>query len=244
MSALIELITNWENYHISHPDGTAIEFCKHVIEQDKRSASDLSQGISNEELNSTIAELIGKMANFHTVYSKIILKELPDVEIEWFYVLNVITIKKKAKKSEIISLCLLEQSTGIDILNRMKKKGLIIENNDPFDKRAKLISITKPGSDLLFEIGKSLYKVTYLVYDTIAREDKQTMINILNNSVSKHSEILMGNKNKKIDDIIQFLYGGDALREMSISFDNHVKKHQEILANSNIDDDKIRSYHK
>lgn len=244
MSVLIELITEWENYHSKHPDATAIEFCKHIIEQDKRSTTKVSEGISNEELNSSIAELIGKMANFHTVYSKIILKELPDVEIEWFYVLNVITIKKAAKKSEIISLCLLEQSTGIDILNRMKKKGLIIENNDPNDKRAKLISITKSGSDLLFEIGKSLYKVTYLVYGAVAKEDKQTMINILNKSVTKHSEILTGNKNKKIDDIIQLLYGGDALREISTSFDNHVKKHQEILANSTIDDNKIRSYHK
>lgn len=244
MSALIELLTDWENYHAKHPDGTATEFCRHFIEQNTRRPGKASKDKPNKELNSNIAELIGKMANFHTVYSKMILKELPDVEIEWFYVLNVITIKKEAKKSEIISLCLLEQSTGIDILNRMKKKGLIIENNDPNDKRAKLISITKSGSDLLFEIGKSLYKVTYLVYGAVSTDDKQAMINILNKTVSKHSEILTGNKSKKIDDIILLLYGGDALREMSTSFDDHVKKHQEILANSTIDDNKIRSYHK
>lgn len=122
MSALIELITDWDSYQTKYPDASVIGFCKHFIEQDKRRTGKLSQEKSNEELNSTIAELIGKMASIHTAYSKMILKELPDVEIEWFYVLNVISIKKKAKKSEIISLCLLEQSTGIDILNRMKKR--------------------------------------------------------------------------------------------------------------------------
>jgi hypothetical protein len=54
----------------------------------------------------------------------------------------------------------------------------------------------------------------------------------------------MVNRNKKIDDTIQLLYGDNVPRETSISFDNHIKKHQEVLANSNIDDNKIRSYHK
>lgn len=244
MSVLIELITNWESYQSKYPNATAVDFCQYFIEQDAKKIPKASQMKSSEELNTTISELIGKLANFHTVYAKMMLKELPDVEMEWFYILNVINIKKTAKKSEIISLCLLEQSTGIDILNRMKKKGLVIENSDPNDKRAKLIRITKSGSDLLLEIGRNLYKVTYLVYEMITGADKQEMINILNNIVSNHGAILAANRNKKIDVIIRDMYGDEGTKEVSRSFNDYLQRHQKIQAESNLDNKQIRSYHK
>lgn len=70
------------------------------------------------------------------------------------------------------------------------------------------------------------------------------MINILNKSVSKHSEAMVANKNRNIDEIILGIYGADGLKELSGAFDDYVKKHQEAIANGDIDDNKIRSYHK
>lgn len=63
------------------------------------------------------------------------------------------------RKMELISLHNLEAPTGIEIIKRLLKNGLIAEFADPEDKRAKRIKITEPGRAELQQLQPQLQHI-------------------------------------------------------------------------------------
>ena len=63
------------------------------------------------------------------------------------------------RKMELIKMHLLEPPSGIEVLKRLLKKGLIDEFDDPDDKRAKRIKITDGGRKEVLANLKGMQKV-------------------------------------------------------------------------------------
>lgn len=227
MKPLIALITAWDSYSAKTTTPTVVDFCEQYLQ--KHPAADPTETIPAPSTDSVITTLIGKVSNLHTTYARMAIKEIPDIELEWFYLLNVISIKKAAKKTDVISLSNMEQSTGIDILNRMKKKGLIVEKDDPADKRARLVSLTDKGKALLVQIGYYLYKVSYLLYHDIKEEDKKNLISTLTTTIQKQEQLRAEKKSRSIDEMIQSLYGNNALKAVLSAFKKEVRQQEKIL---------------
>lgn len=227
MKPLIALITAWDSYSAKATAPTVADFCEQYLQ--KHPAADPAESIPAQQADSVMATLIGKVSNLHTTYARMAIKEIPDIELEWFYLLNVISIKKAAKKTDAISLSNMEQSTGIDILNRMKKKGLIVEKDDPADKRARLVSLTDKGKALLVQIGYYLYKVSYLLYHDIKEEDKKNLIRTLTTTIQKQEQLRVEKKSRSIDEMIQLLYGDNALKAVLSAFKKEVRQQEKIL---------------
>ena len=51
------------------------------------------------------------------------MKNENDIDIETFTLINVISFRKECRKTDAITDCFLELSTGIDILTRLRKNG-------------------------------------------------------------------------------------------------------------------------
>ncbi|WP_291910068.1 winged helix DNA-binding protein [Chitinophaga sp. CB10] len=200
MSELVKLIAAWEGYQQQHKGATAVEFCMHFLAQE--SNGQLFSGLTPPDLDTVFAKLIGRLANMQSVYSKMALQEMPGFELEWFYFLSSLYHLKQVKKTQLIQYNFTEQTTGIDILNKLKKLGYVSEKTDPDDKRAKLVSITKTGEKTLFKLYQLLYKPTLLMYHGISQQDKQVIINLLKQTEQKHQELLAGSRNKSIDELL------------------------------------------
>jgi DNA-binding MarR family transcriptional regulator len=226
MKPLIALITEWDSYTAKTTTPTVADFCEKYLQKNPTVRAETGDAPPTD---SAMASLIGKAGHLHTTYARMAIKEIPDIELEWFYLLNVISIKKEAKKTDAISLSNMEQSTGIDVLNRMKKKELIIEKEDPSDKRARLVSLTDKGKALLVQIGYYLYKVSYLLYHDIKEEDKKHIIGILSGTVQKQEQLRLEKKNQSIDEMIQSRYGENALKAVLSAFKKEVRQQEKIL---------------
>lgn len=135
-----------------------------------------------------------------------------------FKIDNLITILvsdlSEVKKTQVIQYNFTEQTTGIDILNKLSKLEYIAERVDPDDKRAKLVSITKAGEKILFKIYQLLYKPTLLMYNGIDHKDKQVVINILKETEHMHQELLSGSRNKSIDDLLIEVLGEEKVAQL------------------------------
>lgn len=212
MTELVKLITAWEDYAQKNASVSATEFCMHFLA--KESNNQLFSGITPPDLDTLFTKLIGRIASMQTVYSKMALQEIPGFELEWFYFLNFIYQLKEVKKTQIIQYNFAEQTTGIDILNKLNKLGYTAERTDPEDKRAKLVSITKAGEKTLFKIYQLLYKPTLLMYNDIDYKDKQVVINILKNTEQKHQELLSTSRNKSIDDLLEETLGKEKMAQL------------------------------
>lgn len=201
MKPVVELISAWADYESKYPDASATEFCSHFLSQQKVSLptgiqknSSFAQSELQTEQDDTsthqLADLIGQLNAFHVSYSKTALKEIPGVELEWFYFLKAIAQQKEARKSDVVNAVLFEQSTGIDIINRIKKAGLITERNDPADKRARLVKLNPQGEKLLQELHECLTIPDQLLFQGLAEQHKKLLINLLTDVALKNRLML------------------------------------------------------
>lgn len=211
MTELVKLIAAWEDYAQKNSGASATEFCMYFLA--KESNTELFSGLTPPDLDTVFAKLIGRLAGMHTVYSKIALQEMPGFELEWFYFLNAVYQLKEVKKTQVIQYNFTEQTTGIDILNKLNRLGYISERTDPDDRRAKLVRITREGEKALAALYRLLYKPTLLMYNGIDHKDKQVVINILKDAEHKHQEILSHSRNLSIDELLTEQLGEEYLRQ-------------------------------
>lgn len=212
MGELTKLISAWEEYIQKNNAASATEFCMYFLAKERN--QQLFGGLTPPDLDTTFAKLIGRLANMQTTYSKMALQEIPEFELEWFYFLNTIYHLKEVKKTQVIQYNFTEQTTGIDILAKLKKRGYISERTDPEDKRAKLVSVTKAGEKILFKVYQLLHKPTLLMYSDIDHKDKQVVVNILRDTETKHQELLSNVKHKSIDDLLSETLGEERIAEI------------------------------
>ena len=101
-------------------------------------------------------EYISRIARFHEFYLRKFLDELPvNSRLEYLFLFTVNRIGK-AKKTDLISIHLVEYTTGMDTIRRLVNNGLMEENPDENDKRVKLLRITKKGKRVLAEADKKI----------------------------------------------------------------------------------------
>ncbi|MBC9909888.1 MarR family winged helix-turn-helix transcriptional regulator [Chitinophaga varians] len=212
MGELTKLISAWEEYIQKNNTASAAEFCMYFLAKERN--QQLFGGLTPPDLDTTFAKLIGRLANMQTTYSKMALQDLPGFELEWFYFLNTIYHLKEVKKIQVIQYNFAEQTTGIDILNKLKKLGYITERTDPEDKRAKLVSLTKAGEKILFKVYQLLHKPTLLMYSDIDHKDKQVVVNILRDTETQHQAILSNIRNKSIDDLLSETLGEEKMAQI------------------------------
>lgn len=225
MSELVKLIGAWEEYAQKNMAVSATEFCMYFLA--KESNSQLFGGLTPPDLDTVFAKLIGRLAGMQTVYSKMALQDIPGFELEWFYFLNSIYHLKEVKKTQVIQYNFTEQTTGIDILNKLKKLGYITERTDPDDKRAKLVRLTSKGEKILFRIYQLLSKPTLLMYNGIDHKDKQVVINILKDTEHKHQELLSNVKNKSIDELLLETLGKQKIAQIELEQKNRIARFSE-----------------
>lgn len=211
MTELVKLITAWEDYVQKNRNASATEFCMYFLA--KESNAELFGGLTPPDLDTVFAKLIGRLAGMHTAYSKMALQEMPGFELEWFYFLNAVYQLKEVKKTRVIQYNFTEQTTGIDILNKLTRLGYISERTDPDDRRAKLVRITSEGEKALAALYRLLYKPTLLMYSGIDHKDKQVVINILKGTEYRHQEILSHSRNLSVDELLTEQLGEEYLRQ-------------------------------
>jgi DNA-binding MarR family transcriptional regulator len=143
------------------------------------------------------SRLIGRVASIQRTCLRLALRESPGIEPEWYYFLNSIDEKREIRKTEIISYSLiLEPTTGIDILNRMIRAGLLEERPDPKDGRARLLRLTKKGTATLKKAQHQAERIAHLLYG------ESLTVKRLEEIENSFGRILMEQKPGSIRDIL------------------------------------------
>lgn len=125
--------------------------------------------------------MLGRIASLQRTYLKLALKEQLDIEPEWYFFLHAIDSRKSTRKTDIISYNLLfEPTTGIDILNRMIRAGMLTEKIDPADKRARLLGITKEGKTTLRHAQRLAHQIANKFFGDIPAPQQEELLQRLN----------------------------------------------------------------
>jgi len=181
-ASVIPLLSNWEDYISTNPEGDIPGFATWILEKQERPIPQPPPpSTTTTELNDTAqgALLIARLHRILRLFSKPILKDLGFTKDMEFAVLVQIAIMDKPNKKELGQELLIENSTGVEITKRLAKKGVIAETPDPNDRRSALLTVTEKGKKILLKSYDLMSRLHTSFLDALSPEEKRQFVNML-----------------------------------------------------------------
>ena len=169
-----ELIENFDVYHqkASAHDLNLKNFARWLYEKEVLVQDPESAAVDEMHLNGELAYMISAMYKRFKSYSKKALAGSELISADEFSFLVHISFAGSFRKLEIIKLHLLETPSGFEIIKRLLSKSLIEEFDDPDDKRAKRVKLTKKGEKEIENVSQNMNEVFQLMGGNLSLEEK------------------------------------------------------------------------
>ena len=204
MNKTVHLVNLWGEFEAKHPDAEIEDFCRYLLTttREKENEGKLFNGHMPPTDKIILSKLVQRLATFQRSYADASLNGIAIKQLDEFLILNTTAILKEGKKTEIIHTCLVELSTGLNILSNLLKQELVTEEEDKIDKRSKRVKITAKGEAVLQECYVQMRKANAFMYQEMEEEDILLTIQLLKNSDIRHSALWQQNKGKSFDEMV------------------------------------------
>jgi len=211
MNKTIELVNLWGAFEKKYPGGSIDDFCRHHLAQKKEVKSNmpLVGGVVPGITDGLLLKIVGRISKLNMAYANKALKGNGLNQIEEFGMMVTIRQGKNPKKTEIIYANLFELSSGTDMLNRLKKRGLIKEYDDKEDKRSKRIELTAKGEKVVEQSKRRIEKNAEMLMHDMNEDDKKLCIQLLKDIEMKFSALWPKHKSREFDDIYKEIVEGE-----------------------------------
>jgi DNA-binding MarR family transcriptional regulator len=146
----------------------------------------VSHGMPTEN---RIAMLQGKLSRYARLYIRKALHGLPIHSAEEFTFLMGVNDDSPPTKTELISLNILETSTGSEIIKRLLRAGLMTELQDPRDRRVRRLALTESGKAVRNEAYHRMAVPAMLVTANLSEEMKTQLVAMLDYLDAFHNQI-------------------------------------------------------
>lgn len=202
MEDTIALVNLWGDFARQHPGGNIEDFCRHLLihKRESENKENLVGGIVPMQSETLLMKIIGRIHKLHVAYISKAFEETPLKQVEEFGLLVTISSKKNPIKSEVISSNLLEPSSGTDMLNRLKKKGLIREYPDKEDGRSKRVELTRSGETIVIQCRNKMERLAEMMLYDMTEDDKLLCIQLLKRVEIKFSGLWIQQKRESFEE--------------------------------------------
>src|ERR1700743_3520713 len=169
MNKTVELVNLWGDYETAHPADGILQFCRFLLlkEQHEKRKLTFAKSPMPDQPASVLAKMLGRLGRLLNNYAGIALRQCGLSSFEEFFYLNDISTNNNPKKTEVIYANFNELSSGLLILDRLKKSGLIREKSDDKDKRIKRLAITPKGTTILRECYTKLNRINTAIFENM-----------------------------------------------------------------------------
>ncbi len=192
-NSVIPLLEKWEIFTRENPHKDIYAFARWLLAESK--AEPVVPVVSlekNLENASRAAIQITRLQRYLALYIRPVVKGLGFTKEHEYNFLYQVGRMSRPNKNELSRENMVEFSTGRDIIRRLISRKLILENEDPEDKRASILLLTPKGRKILEKsYGQIAESFTDFLGDLSLKEQKQ-LIQLL--SKINHYQAL---KNKK-----------------------------------------------
>jgi DNA-binding MarR family transcriptional regulator len=180
MSEIVDLVNRFDKFQKKHHNGDVADFCRYYLaKQADKHKGEKAPGPQPPTPESQLAKIMGRLLSVFAVYHEAAMSKTRLPFKEGFYMLTWLRHSGEVKKTEFINELLMGYTTGMDAINKLIKEGLVLERNHDTDKRAKLISLSPLGEEVLQECYPLMQKVTRMAFHGMHPEAIQFCINLL-----------------------------------------------------------------
>ena len=204
MNKTVELVKLWGEYETAHPSDGIIEFFRFQLLKEKQQKQRLkfAKSAMPGEPASILAKMLGRLGRLLNNYAGFVIIQSGLSGFEDFFYLNDIAANDRPKKTEVIYANFNELSSGLLILDRLKKAALIKEAPDEKDRRVKRLMITKKGIQILNACYSKLNEINKGIFEDMPEEDMLLCIQLLSPTESRISNKWIQDKRKSFSDYL------------------------------------------
>lgn len=213
LGQVLEQLDRYEQAHAEVGDLTG--FTAWLVNQNRlREITDASrpEGGSREakmwddflHLDSQLTALVGFMHRYAKLYTKKALAGTPLQSLDEFTYLAGLTGSTGMSKTELIHRNAHEKTSGLEIIRRMVRLGLLEELNDPSDRRSTLVRHTEQGRALMFSIAERMKQVSGLVTGTLSDQEKFQLVHLLGKLDGFHRDVYLHHREKSLEELNTF----------------------------------------
>lgn len=165
-------------------------------------SSDHSEIIGTNEVEVELSKLI----IFLNRYAKLLIKKglinFPELISEDFTYLYILMSAESMTKIQLIEKNVHEKPTGLEVIKRLIKHGLIDEKADDNDKRSKRVFLTEKGKAMFFATVGEMGKVSALIAGKLSIDEKKQLYQLLKKLEDFHNPIYLNERSKQIDSLL------------------------------------------
>ncbi len=208
LELLEQLLPHIEAYVKNEQDADLKMFALHLkdslfkVEPQKKGALGPNDYLHYEDIPQVaFSAMLTRLYRFATRYLKQTFKNRNFKTIDEFGFLATLLREKQLSKSELINKHLMELTTGVELIKRLVKKGLVKEFDDVNDKRSKIVMITDKGKAELFSVFQDMYAVSLLISGNISEKEMKSALEMFSKLSHFHQEIFEKDKNTPLEEI-------------------------------------------
>lgn len=207
---LIDKVAVYEE-HIAENDTMSLEGFMEFINKPGESNSvyrklggPLEQPVQTqgERKETTIAIFVTFIYRYAKLYAKKVLQDSKINTLDDFSYIIVLLTHESMSKTELIQKNVHEKTTGMEIIKRLIRNGLVHQFDDVNDKRTQRIAITPEGRMAVFSVLHKLEDVSTIMTGNLTELEKNGLNTILKKLDHFHFDIFMHDKNKTLKEII------------------------------------------
>ena len=204
---VIDLVKDFESENVNQSYSNNKEGFISWI-NDKNAQDDFLQNFNYEgfdkgrSLDSAISTHLVHLGRYAKLYSKAAIHNSEFATQDEFIFLITLKTFGNMPKMELIKRNIQDKPNGIQIINRLIKKGLINQTDNELDKRSKEISISEKGLVELENQMKFIRKATSIVSGTLSDKEKKHLIHLLNKLEEFHHPIY--HKNIDSEELLEY----------------------------------------
>ena len=159
-----------------------------------------------ESVESAASKYIIYLYRYAKGYGKKLLKDTPLSSIDDVPYLLMLLFSGPSTKMELIQANVHEKTTGMEILNRLLRLGLVEQQFNPDDKRSRKLSISPEGQKLMLNLMNGMDTLSAIVSGNLQPRERINLLKMLHKLNDFHLQVHQDAKEKSLAEIeIEYL---------------------------------------
>jgi len=155
----------------------------------------------DDDANTDISTLLVFMYRYAVVYFKKALKEGNINTLDEFSFLIVLMTYPSLSKTELVQKLIMEKTSGVEVIKRLLKNGLIAEFDNPNDKRSVLVAITEKGKEELASLLPKMGLVGSVIVGNLSPGEVSSLSFLLRKLDYYHNDIFLHHRNLSLEEL-------------------------------------------
>jgi len=147
----------WVGFEEQNPEGSIEDFCRDYLKKQQVPAiGDAEDSAPDYACRYALTKVINRLSRLWMFFTMTEMKPMGLTSFDEFLFLLTVQKTEPIRKKDLIYMHFIEISSGILMIDRLVKKGLLDEKTDEMDKRSRLVTITAKGKKVVLDGHKAL----------------------------------------------------------------------------------------